>query len=213
MPIAAMSMTGKNTGKWHRTFKGEWLNNPSCGSLTEPATEEDWDTGVHWKLPGPRLRVTTEQQIQHSQEKALFKIFKSNGVFTEALPKQRGDEEGELKWDWNSQPPRAPAVERPSWKGFLSGGRATPTEGCTAKGRGTPRGWVFLVYNPTSKWQSFASHVVQGGRAFPMQPKLASNLQQFSGLSRPSSKITGMSHHARLNKLQIKQTIFWKIIL
>lgn len=40
-----------------------------------------------------------------------------------------------------------------------------------------------------------------GWSAFPMQPKLASNLQQFSGLSCPSAKIAGMSHHA-----QIKQT-------
>lgn len=97
--------------------------------------------------------------------------------------------------------PGPPAAEHSNWKGFLSGGRATPTKGCNAKGRGTPRGWVFFVYNPTSKWQSFASHVVQGGRVFPMQPKLTSNLQQFSGLSCPSAKIAGMSHHA-----QIKQT-------
>lgn len=102
--------------------------------------------------------------------------------------------------------PGRPAVEHASRKGFLSGGRATPTKGCNAKGCGTPQGWVFLVYNPTSKWQSCASHVVQGGRACsPSWPQICSNsLASAAQVLRLQVWVI----MPRLDKLQIKQTIF-----
>lgn len=157
--------------------------------------------GCTENFPGPRLShgraaypaLSREGFVQNIQVKWCFhgRLCQNRGVIRRVNSSGTG----------TASCPGLPAVEHASWKGFLSGGRATPTKGCSAKGRGTPRRWVFLVYNPTSKWQSFASHVVQGGRAFPMQPKLASNLQQFSGLGPSSAKITGMSHQA-----QIKQT-------
>lgn len=214
MPIAAMSMTVKNTGKWHRTFKGEWLNNPSYGSLTEPATEEDCDIGVHWKLSWAKVK---------SHSKATYPALSKEGFVQNIQVKwcfHRGFAKTEGWWGgWTQVGLEQPAAQGPLQQNTLVGRGSSLVGEPRLRKAVMQRGMahlgdessLFTIPHQSGKallhmW----SRVVGHSLCSPSWPQICSNsLASAAQVLRLQVWVI----MPRLNKLQIKKSIFWTIIL